>query len=252
EWTGVPLSLVLKEAGVQRGASWIIAEGAEMRKLQSSFPLTKAWDDVLVAYAQNGEAVRPEHGYPVRLVVPGWEGIRNVKWLRRINVADGPGHMKYESTIYTNVRPDGTARWFQFELEPNSVITFPSGEQQLPVRGFYEIRGLAWTGSGAVRRVEVSTDGGRSWKDAQLQEPIHRMAHTRFRFPWDWDGQENLIMSRCTDEWGDVQPSRAELERIWGVNSKYWLTTENRIQHYNAIQPWRVSRDGSVHNAMWE
>jgi len=252
EWTGVPLSILLKEAGVQKTGTWIIAEGAESRKLQSSFPVTKAMDDVLVAYSQNGEAVRPELGDPLRLIVPGWEGIRNVKWLRRIMVSDGPGHMKYESTIYTNVRPDGKSRWFQFEFEPNSVITRPSGGQQLAGPGFYEIIGLAWAGGGAIRRVEVSTDGGKTWKDAELQGPVHRMAHTRFRFPWNWDGKEAVIQSRSTDEWGDVQPSVAQLEKLWGVTPDYWLTSNNRVQHFNAIQRWKVTTEGSVQNAIWE
>ena len=252
EWSGVLLSVLLKEAGVQKGASWVVAEGDETKKHTISIPLEKAMDDALVAYAQNGEPVRPENGFPLRLLAPGFEGVRNVKWLRRIKVADQPYMTKWESTVYTNVRLDGKARWFQFELEPNSVITFHSGEQKLPGRGFYEITGLAWSGGGAVRRVEVSTDGGRTWKDAQLQGPVHRKAHTRFRFPWTWDGEEVVLQSRCTDEWGEVQPMLAELEKIWGVNHDYWLSTTNRIQHFNASQPWKVTRDGSVHNAIWE
>ncbi|MBI3940394.1 MAG: sulfite dehydrogenase [Acidobacteria bacterium] len=252
EWTGVLLSLLLKEAGVQKGASWLVAEGGETKRHMISIPLGKGMDDALVVYGQNGEAVRPEQGYPLRLLAPGFEGVRNVKWLRRIKVVDRPYMSKWESTVYTNVRPDGKARWFQFELEPNSVITFPSGEQRLPGRGFHEVSGLAWSGGGAIRRVEVSADGGRSWKDAQVQEPIHRMAHTRFRFPWTWNGEEVVLQSRCTDEWGAVQPTLAELEKLWGVNHDYWLTTINRIQHFNAIQPWKVARDGSVHNVIWE
>jgi sulfane dehydrogenase subunit SoxC len=252
EWTGVPLSLLLQEAGVQKGASWLVAEGAEWKKHWISIPLEKGMDDALVAYGQNGEPVRRENGFPLRLLVPGWEGVRNVKWLRRIKVVDEPYMTKWESTVYTNLRSDGKARWFQFELEPNSVITFPSGGQRLPGRGFYEITGLAWSGGGAVRRVEVSTDGGRSWKGAQLQEPVHRMAHARFRFPWRWGGEEAVLLSRCTDEWGSVQPTKAELEKIWGVQPDYWLSTTNRIQHFNACQPWKVTREGSVQNAIWE
>ena len=252
EWTGVPLSLLLQEVGVQKGGAWIQAEGAEIRKLASSIPMAKALDDVLVAYGQNGEAIRPEQGYPLRLIVPGFEGIRNVKWLRRIKVVDRPYMMKYEGTIYTNLRPDGTARWFQLELETNSVITFPSGGQRLPGPGFHEITGLAWSGGGAIRRVEVSTDGGRTWKDAQLQAPVLAKAHTRFRFPWNWDGKEAVLQSRSTNEWGEVQPTKAALERMWGVTPDYWLTTTNRIQHFNAIQPWKVTSDGRVHNVIWE
>ncbi|MBI3940509.1 MAG: sulfite dehydrogenase [Acidobacteria bacterium] len=252
EWTGVLLSLLLKEAGLQKGGSWLLVEGGETKRHTISIPLAKAMDDALVAYGQNGEAVRPEQGYPLRLLAPGFEGVRNVKWLRRIKVVDRPYMSKWESTIYTNVRPDGKARWFQFELEPNSVITFPSGGQRLPGRGFYEVTGLAWSGGGAIRRVEVSTNGGRSWKEAQIQEPVYRMAHTRFRFSWNWNGEEAVLQSRCTDEWGAVQPTLGALEKLWGVNRDYWLSTTNRIQHFNGIQPWKVAGDGSVHNVIWE
>jgi sulfane dehydrogenase subunit SoxC len=154
-----------------------------------------------------------------------------------------------ETTSYTSLRPDGTARWYQFELGPKSVITFPSGGQNLPGRGFYEISGLAWSGGGAIRRVEVSTDGGRSWKYAQLQSPVYRMAHTRFRFDWKWDGEEAVLQSRCTDERGGVQPSFAELSKMWGASSPdYWRT--HLSIHFNAIQPWKVTREGSVQNAL--
>lgn len=257
EWTGVPLSLLLKETGVQKGASWLIAEGADAVKHSKSIPLEKAMEDVLVAYGQNGEAVRVEQGYPLRLVVPGFEGVNNVKWLRRIKVVDQPYMDKLESTGYPNLRTDGKARWFQFELEPKSVITFPSGGQRLPSRGFYQITGLAWSGGGAIRRVEVSTDGGRSWKDAQIQEPVHRMAHTRFGLAWNWDGEEAVLQSRCTDERGATQPTLAEVSKFWGVTPDYWYAPPssdglvNLANHFNTIQPWKVTRDGSVHNAMF-
>ena len=253
EWTGVPLSLLLREAGVQTGARWIIAESADAGKHVKSIPLEKALHDVLVAYGQNGEAVRPEVGYPLRLVTPGWEGVHNVKWLRRIKVVDQPSMDKVESTGYVVLRPNmkGKAVWFNSQLGPKSVITFPSGGQRLPGRGFYEITGLAWSGEGVVRRVEVSTDGGRSWKDAQLQEPVHRIAHTRFRLAWNWDGEEAVLQSRCTDEQGDVQPSIADISKQWGVNPDFFKTTKARVNHWNAIQPWRVTRDGSVHNAQF-
>lgn len=252
EWTGVPLSVLLKEAGLQKEGTWLVAEGAELKKHSVSVPMEKALDDALVVYGQNGEPLRREQGFPLRLLVPGWEGIRNVKYLRRIKVVDRPYMTKWESTVYTNLRPDGKARWFQFELEPNSVITFPSGGQKLPGSGFYEITGLAWSGGGTVRKVEVSTDRGRTWKEAQLQEPIHRKAHCRFRFGWNWTGEEAVLLSRCTDEWGAVQPTKAELEKLWGVGPDYWLSTTNRIQHFNACQPWKVTRGGSVRNAIWE
>ena len=216
EWTGVLLSLLLQEAGVQKGATWLIAEGADSGKHSKSIPLAKAMDDIIVAYGQNGEALRPENGYPLRLVIPGWEGINNMKWVRRIKVVDQPYMAKAETAGYALIRPDGKARWFRFEMPPKSIITRPSGGQRLPGRGFYEITGLAWSGGGTIRRVEVSTDGGRTWKDAELQQPIHRIAHTRFRFPWDWNGEEAVLQSRCTDEQGQVQPTLAELSKVFG------------------------------------
>ena len=251
EWTGVTLSLLLREAGVQKGASWLVAEGAEGGKHTMSIPLEKAMDDVLVAYGQNGEPVRPEQGYPLRLVVPGWRGVNNVKWLRRIKVVDQPYMTKWESSAYSRLMPDGKARWFLFEMPPKSVITRPSGGQRLPSRGFYEITGLAWSGGGAIRRVEVSTDGGRNWKDAQLQQPVFRMAHTRFRFPWNWDGEEAVLQSRCTDERGDNQQTLAELGGIQGLKSAYWRPTSPRFNRLNLIFPWKVTREGRVHNALF-
>ncbi len=239
EWTGVPLSLLLREAGVQKGATWIVAEGADSTGNERSIPMAKAMEDILVAYGQNGEALRPENGYPLRLVVPGWEGTVNVKWLRRITVVDRPYMTRIETVAHAGLMPDGKARRFLFVMEAKSVITFPSGAQRLPGPGFYEITGLAWSGRGLLRRVEVSTDGGATWRPASLQEPVLRLAHTRFRFPWRWDGREAVLQSRCTDETGYVQPTRAELVKVRGLNSIY---------HNNAIQSWRVAADGSVHN----
>jgi sulfane dehydrogenase subunit SoxC len=164
EWTGVPLSLLLREAGVQQGASWIVAEGADAAGTERSIPMVKAMDDVLVAYGQNGEAMRPENGYPLRLIVPGWTGSINVKWLRRITVVDRPYMTRMESVGHATLMPDGTARQLNFVMEAKSVITFPSGGQRLPSPGFYEIRGLAWSGRGLGHRVEVSTDAGKSWR----------------------------------------------------------------------------------------
>jgi len=250
-WTGVLVSLLLREAGVQKGASWLIAEGAETNKMVRSIPLEKAMDDVIVAYGQNGEALRPENGYPVRLVVPGWDGNINIKWLRRIKVVDQPYMTHQESATRPSLRLDGKARWFQWEMGPKSVITRPSGGQRLPSRGFYEITGLAWSAGGAIRRVEVSTDGGRTYKDAQLQEPVLRKAFTQFTFPWNWNGEETVLQSRCTDERGDVQPTLAELGKIWGVTPEYWQATTNHINHFNPIFPWKVTREGSVHNALF-
>ena len=250
-WTGVPLALLLEQAGVKKGATWIIAEGAEEGKHAKSIPIEKALDDALVVYGQNGEAIRPEQGYPLRLVVPGWEGINNVKWLRRIKVVDQPYMGMMESTKYPSLRLDGKARWFQFELGPRSVITGPSGGQKLPAPGFHEITGLAWSGRGTIRQVEVSTDGGRSWHEAQIQGPAYSKSHTRFGAKWTWDGEETVLQARCTDDQGEVQPTMAELAKIWGVELDFFRTTSIVIGHFNAIQPWKVSRDGSVRNALF-
>src|SRR5437667_2615516 len=239
EWTGVPLSLLLSEAGVRPAAKWILAEGADACKMQRSIPLEKAMNDILLAYGQNGEALRPEQGYPLRLVVPGWEGNTHVKWLRRLKVGAAPAQTREETAKYTDLLPDGTARQFTFVMEAKSVITFPSGGQRLPGPGRYELRGLAWSGRGAVRTVEVSTDGGRRWQAAELQAPVLPIAHTRFRLPWRWDGRDALLQSRCTDETGYVQPTLAELSAVRGLRSHY---------HQNAIQSWKVAADGRVSN----
>jgi sulfane dehydrogenase subunit SoxC len=239
EWTGVPLSLLLREAGVQQGATWIVAEGADASGNERSIPMAKAMDNILVAYGQNGEALRPENGYPLRLIVPGWTGNINVKWLRRLTVVDRPYLTRMDGVGQPTLMPDGKARQLNFVMEAKSVITFPSGSQQLLGPGLYEIRGLAWSGRGLVRRVEVSTDGGKTWRDAHLQEPVLRFAHSRFRLDWQWDGREAVLQSRCTDETGYVQPTLAELVRVRGLNSQFYN---------NAIQSWRVAADGSVHN----
>lgn len=241
EWTGVPLRTLLREAGLKSEARWLVAEGGDAVLMTRSIPIRKAMDDVLVAYAQNGEAIRPEQGYPVRLLVPGWEGSTSVKWLRRIKVVDQPYMTREETARYTDLQPDGKARIFTFEMDPKSVITYPSGGQRLAGPGFCEISGLAWSGRGAIRTVEVSTDGGTHWRPAALQQPVLRSAHTRFRFPWRWDGTATVIQSRCTDERGDTQPTLAELVRARGENSTY---------HFNPIHPWRIAADGSVHNAL--
>ena len=232
EWTGVLVSTLLEEAGVKDGGSWIVAEGVEEVKGASSIPMAKAMDDCLVCYGMNGEAVRPQQGFPLRLLVPGFEGIFNVKWLRRIKVVDRY-YMTYNDYGHLSQDPDDAALGYQ--IGPKSVITFPSGGQRLPGRGFYEVSGLAWSGGGAVSRVEVSTDGGDSWMDAEIRGTAHRMAHTRFSFHWNWDGTETELQSRCTDELGQVQPDR-RLVRVRGRD--------------NSIQPWRIVSDGSVHNAI--
>jgi sulfane dehydrogenase subunit SoxC len=253
EWTGVLLSVLLKEAGVKKEASWLVYEGGDPGKYTYTLPLAKAMDDVMVAYAQNGEPVRPAQGHPLRMLVPGWEGPFSVKWLKHIKVVDQPYFTWNESMNHSIPRPDlgGKSRWHHFQMAPKSVITRPSSGHTLPGPGFYEITGLAWSGYGAVRRVEISIDGGKAWKDARLQAPILRMAHTRFNFDWNWDGQETLIQSRCTDDQGETQLSVAELYKNWGYTD-YKSQDKSRAIHFNAIQPWRIAKDGSVYDAMFD
>jgi sulfane dehydrogenase subunit SoxC len=244
EWTGVPLSLLLKEAGLQNSASWIVAEGAEEVKGSSSIPLGKALDDCIVCYGQNGEPIRPQQGFPLRLMVPGFEGIYQIKYLRRIKVVDRY-YMTYDD--YGHINPDPKAAALTHQIGPKSVITFPSGGQQLQGPGFYEISGLAWSGAGAIRSVEVSTDGGRKWNRAELRSPAYRMAHTRFGFHWKWDGKDCVLMSRCTDELGTVQPTRADVAKYWNK------PLDNKLQIRgadNSVQPWKIASDGSVQNGL--
>ena len=239
EWTGVPVSALLREVGASAGASWVVAEGADACRMTRSVPLDKAMDDTLVAYGQNGEALRPAQGYPLRLLIPGWEGNICVKWLRRLRVVDQSYLTREETAKYTDLMPNGEARQYTFAMDAKSVITRPSGGQQLDGPGFYQISGLAGSGRGRVQRVEVTTDGGRSWAEAQLPDPVLSLAHTRFRFDWNWDGSEATLASRCIDETGDVQPSRSALIAARGTQSSY---------HNNAIQGWHIGRDGRAEN----
>jgi sulfane dehydrogenase subunit SoxC len=243
EWTGVPLSTILREVGVAPGTKWLLAEGADGAAMTRSIPIDKAMKDCLLAYGQNGEAIRPEQGYPLRLVVPGYEGNMNIKWLRRLQLADMPFMTREETSKYTDLMPNGTARQFSLVMEAKSVITSPSGAMQLEDRGFHEITGLAWSGRGAVRRVDVSVDGGRNWRQAKLDSPVLPLCHTRFRMPWQWDGGEATLQSRCVDETGYVQPTLQQLVAVRGLNGP-----TGSVYHLNAIQSWRVAADGRVSN----
>ena len=238
EWAGVPLSILLDEAGVQPQAKWVIAEGADAGALNISVPLDKLRDDCFVALYQNGERIRPENGYPLRLIVPGWEGILNVKWLRRLQLTDRPAMTRDETAKYTElITPTGRARQFTFVMDAKSLITAPSARQQLNGPGVYEIKGLAWTGRGRIKRVDVSADGGKSWTEAELQEPVLSQCLTRFRLPWKWDGSPAILKSRAVDETGYVQPERDALVEERGRRSYF---------HYNAIVSWAVDEDGAV------
>ena len=240
EWTGVSLKLLLEEAGLEPGAKWVLAEGADAAAMTRSIPIEKCLEDAMIAYSQNGERLRPEQGYPVRLLLPGFEGNMNVKWLRRLKVMAEPGYSREETSKYTDLLPSGKAREFTFYMEAKSIITSPSGGQRIDGPGFVEIRGIAWSGHGRIRRVDVSVDGGRNWSEAVLQEPVLTRALTRFRLPWRWNGQPTVIMSRATDESGYVQPTFEQLLGERGVNSFY---------HNNAIQPWSIAASGEVTNA---
>ena len=240
EWTGVPLRTLLDEVGVKPEAKWLLAEGDDACRMQRSVMIEKALDDAIVAYGQNGEALRPEQGYPVRLVVPGWEGNTNVKWLRRIKLTEGPQFTKDETSKYTELMEDGKAWIFTFEMDAKSVITAPSGGHAIGGPGYHEVTGLAWSGRGKITSVEVSTDGGASWSEASLQQPVYSRAFTRFRLPWTWDGSECVLLSRCRDDTGYVQPTRQELIAQRGRYSAY---------HCNRIKGWRIAADGSVSNA---
>jgi sulfane dehydrogenase subunit SoxC len=239
QWTGVPLAVLLDEAGVKPEASWVIAEGADASSLSRSVPLAKCMDDAMIALYQNGEAIRPEQGFPMRLLLPGFQGNTSIKWLHRLKVTDVPAHTKDETSKYSELMPDGRARQFMLEMEPKSVILKPSFGMNMPGRGYYEISGLAWSGGGKIRRVELSADGGRSWAEALLEEPVLSKALTRFRLAWQWDGSPCVLMSRATDEKGVVQPARAEWLARYSPGQPY---------HQNAIQSWGIDAAGAVSN----
>jgi sulfane dehydrogenase subunit SoxC len=237
EWTGVPVASLLNEVGVSSGASWALAEGSDAGALSRSIPIEKLLSDGLIAYGQNGEALRPEQGYPARLLLPGWIGNTNVKWLRRLKLGDQPFMTRYETALYTFPEPDGKAVQFAFVLEAKSTITRPSGGMTIPEPGFWEVSGIAWSGRGRITRVEVSADGGQTWGEAALQEPVLSMTHTRFRFPWVWDGSEAVLQSRATDETGYVQPTRSQLVAARGTDFG---------EMFNGIIGWHVTMDGKV------
>jgi sulfane dehydrogenase subunit SoxC len=240
EWTGVPLKVLLEQAGVKPEAKWVIAEGADACRMARSIPMAKCMEDALVVYGQNGEALRPGQGYPLRLLLPGFEGNSSVKWLDRLHVTEEPAQSNQETAHYTDLLPNGKARQFSFVMDTNSVITRPSGGQKIAGgAGFVEISGIAWTGNGKIKRVEVSTDGGKTWIDAALEEPVLSRSLVRFRAPWVWDGKDAVIQSRATDETGYLQPTRDEIVEARGVNSQY---------HYHGVKPWAVKGDGSVTN----
>ena len=246
EWTGVLLSTLLEEAGIDPKAKWLIAEGADAPTLTRSVPLKKALDDTMIALYQNGERLLPSNGYPARLLVPGWEGNLNIKWLRRIQLTDQPGYTFPEAKTYTPLLPNGKAYNFYFVQEVKSLITHPSPGLKMNGAGFYEISGLAFSGDGKIARVMVSADGGKTWAQAALQEPVLDKSFTRFRLPWRWDGGPAILQSRATDDRGNVQPTRAEFVAQRGELKTVPPVVAFTNQHHNAIMSWGVNPNGEV------
>ncbi|MEX3925119.1 sulfite dehydrogenase [Paraburkholderia sp. BR10936] len=240
EWTGVRLSTLLDETGADPCAPWLLAEGGDGAAMTRSLPLDRILDRALVVYAQNGEHLRPENGYPLRLIVPGFEGNTNIKWLRRLKLVSAPEMTREETSKYTSLLPNGCARQFVFEMDAKSVITRPSAGHRLSAHGYYPVSGYAWSGRGRIRRVDVSTDGGKTWREARLTSTVHDRALTRFEADWTWRGEPADLQSRAIDETGYVQPTREALVAVRGLNTQY---------HYNGIQNWRVGTDGEVRNA---
>jgi sulfane dehydrogenase subunit SoxC len=239
EWGGVPLSILLDEAGLKPTAKWIIADGADAAIMSRSVPLEKAMDDAIVAIYQNGEKLRPSNGYPMRLFLPGWEGNASIKWLRTIKVTEDPAWSREETSKYSDLQDDGSALAFTFLMGVKSVITSPSPGLRLHESGIYQISGLAWSGAGKIARVDVSADGGRSWAEAALDSTTLSKCATRFRAAWRWDGGPAIIISRAVDDHGNVQPTRDAVKKG---------RANGAIYHVNGIQAWQVNEDGTVRN----
>ena len=239
EWTGVMLSTILQEAGLKPGAKWVLAEGADAAGMTRSIPIDKALDDAMIVFAQNGEMLRPEQGYPVRLFTPGWEGNTSVKWLRRLEIGDKPWMHREETSKYTDLLADGKARKHSYVQEVNSVITSPCPENPAKRKGLMQLEGFAWSGRGKVSRVDISLNGGVSWQTAQLKGLVLSKSMTRFSMEIDWQGEPLLLQSRAIDDTGYVQPTYAQLREARGTNSIY---------HKNAIHTWQLNTDGTVNN----
>jgi sulfane dehydrogenase subunit SoxC len=246
EWTGVKLSTLLEEAGIDPKAKWVIAEGADTAALNRSVPLAKCLDDAMIALYQNGERIMPGNGYPMRLLLPGYEGNMCVKWLRRLKLTDQPAMTYYESRNYSPILPGGKAYKFYFLQEVKSFITHPSFGQTMKGPGFYEISGIAFSGTGRIAKVMVSADGGKSWGEAALQGPVHSKAFTRFRMPWRWDRGPAVLQSRAWDESGNFQPTRSEFVAARGETRNVPNVVGFPNQHYNSITSWGIAPNGEV------
>jgi sulfane dehydrogenase subunit SoxC len=241
EWTGVPLRFLIDLVGKDRGSNWMLAEGGDGAGVDRSIPLTdEIMDEAIIAYGQNGEPLRPAHGFPIRLIMPGFEGNLHIKWLRRLKFGDRPWMTRWETARYTQLLADGKARQFQLRMETNSVITSPSGMMEIRP-GYNRITGLAWSGHGKIVKVEISTDAGKTWKEAELNHPVLSKAQSRFQMDWEWDGKPTKIVSRSTDEKGNVQPDRKSFIDQVGTNALF---------HYNAQQTWSIDSGGRVRNVL--
>ncbi len=241
EWTGVPLGFLIDLVHKDRKSTWMLAEGGDAAGVARSVPLTdEIMNEAIVAYGQNGEPLRPAHGFPIRLVIPGYEGNLNIKWLRRLKFGNAPWMTRWETSRYTQLMANGKAMQFQLRQEVNSVITSPSGMMKIK-KGYNRITGLAWSGHGKIEKVEISVDGGKTWRDAQLNHPVLSKAQSRFQMDWEWDGNPTKIVSRATDEKGNVQPDRATLINQMGTNALF---------HYNAQQTWKIDTSGEVRNVL--
>jgi sulfane dehydrogenase subunit SoxC len=241
EWTGVPLRFLIDLVGKDRRSTWMLAEGADAAGVDRSIPLTEEiMDEAFIACGQNGEPLRPTHGFPIRLITPGLEGNLHIKWLRRLKFGDQPWMTRWETDRYTQLLANGKAMQFQLRMETNSVITSPSGMMEIRP-GYQRITGLAWSGHGKISKIEISTDEGRTWKQAHLNHPVLPKAQTRFQMDWVWDGKPTKIISRSTDEKGNVQPDRKSFIAKTGTNA---------LNHYHAQQTWSIDGDGRVRNAL--
>jgi len=246
EWTGVPLATLLEESGIDPRAKWLIAEGGDAPALSRSVPLKKGLDDAMIALYQNGERLMPGNGYPMRLLLPGWEGNMNVKYLRRIELVEEPAMSYYEARTYAPILPSGKAYRFFFLQQVKSFITQPSPGLALRGPGLYEVSGIAYSGNGRISRVMVSADGGATWAESALQEPVLSKAFTRFRIPWRWDGGPAVLQSRAWDEAGNVQPTRAQVVAERGESDKVLPATAFISQHYNGPTSWAIESNGEV------
>ncbi|WP_298881368.1 sulfite dehydrogenase [uncultured Bradyrhizobium sp.] len=241
EWTGVPLKFLIDQVAKDRDSTWMLAEGGDGAGVDRSIPLTdEIVNEAFIAYGQNGEPLRPAHGFPMRLVMPGFEGNLNIKWLRRLKFGNAPWMTRWETARYTQLLADGKARQFQLRMDTNSVITRPSGMMQIQP-GYISISGLAWSGHGKIAKVEISTDGAKTWQQAQLSLPVLPKAQVRFQMDWAWDGKPTTIVSRSIDEQGNVQPDRKSFIAAMGTNALF---------HYNAQQSWSIDEAGRVRNVL--